>query len=326
MNAANTFNVVDGEPFTFRTMLREQKRELALEISKLSSKEREAAVCIIKKERLYEKSMQQMSLAEIEHDLDSLAASTQSEIVVYMQGRHPDCGIFRRAPLPVPQGVLHNFGGEPVNGPTWYELYSPAQDFVGRKNELAAAQDPRIHPSFASLSPFMRCHKLFAFLHTSILRLQAFLPFKPPFESLLEGTNASSIASSTYASHQSHTSHSPSLRDFWLSPSRTQTQWHPPNPYGYNKEEHEWLAGIWRVFGDVSERGSMRYNAMVNLMGMWKVYTLPRERKRKKECERDKKKESERVRARARTRTLTHFLCLAISFLLLLSLHSLSLP
>ena len=221
MNAKNSFNIIphsddnEREPFIFRTMLREQKRELAMEISKLSSSEREAVVRIIKKERLYGKSMQQLSLAEIERDLDSLAASTQSEIVVYMQGNHPDMQsddqegwqLHNPRPFERPRTVKGQLG--------WYELWETAKWFVGQENELAAAQDPRIYPSFAALSPFMRCRKLFAFLHTSVLRLQAFRPFKPPFDSLLESTSVSIDC----VQRVPHSPHSPSVTTG--SPSRT---------------------------------------------------------------------------------------------------------
>ena len=92
LNKANTFNVCshgkyfdeDCKPFRFRTMLRQEKRELALEVRKLSSDECTKVVHIIKKERLFGQVLSRCSVSEIEDYLDSLSASTQSEIVLFM--------------------------------------------------------------------------------------------------------------------------------------------------------------------------------------------------------------------------------------------------
>ena len=100
LNKANTFNVCshgeyfdeDCKPFRFRTMLRQEKREIALEVRKLSSDECTKVVHIIKKERLFGQVLSRCSVSEIEDYLDSLSASTQSEIVLFMHGLHPGKG------------------------------------------------------------------------------------------------------------------------------------------------------------------------------------------------------------------------------------------
>ena len=44
-------------------------------------------------------------------------------------------------------------------------------------------EDPRIHPTFAALSPFWRCRKLVTFSRKVVLTLQANVALKPPFNS-----------------------------------------------------------------------------------------------------------------------------------------------
>jgi len=169
LNKANTFNVCshgeysdeDCKPFRFRTMLWKERHELALEIRKLSSDEWKKVVHIIKKERLFGKVLSRCSVSRIKDDLDSLSASTQSEIVLFMHGLHLD------------------------DSPSWYREYELAQGFVDGfakygHNRLTS-KDPRIHPTFEALSPFWRCRKLVTFMRKVVLALQANVAFKHPF-------------------------------------------------------------------------------------------------------------------------------------------------
>jgi hypothetical protein len=169
LNKANTFNVCshgeysdeDCKPFRFRTMLWKERHELALEIRKLSSDEWKKVVHIIKKERLFGKVLSRCSVSRIKDDLDSLSASTQSEIVLFMHGLHLD------------------------DSPSWYRQYELAQGFVDgfAKNghNRLTSKDPRIHPTFAALSPLSRCRNLVTFSRKVVLALQANVAFKPPF-------------------------------------------------------------------------------------------------------------------------------------------------
>jgi hypothetical protein len=213
LNKANTFNVCshgeyfdeDCKPFRFRTMLRQEKRELALEVRKLSSDECTKVVHIIKKERLFGQVLSRCSVSEIEDYLDSLSASTQSEIVLFMHGLHPGKGMLRDQQLKrkghsrdneectckhLDHGMFPNAKCPAMeirerldDSPSWYKEYEIAQGFVDdeRRHNSLTSKDPRIHPTFAALSPFSRCRNLVTFSRKVVLALQANVAFKPPF-------------------------------------------------------------------------------------------------------------------------------------------------
>jgi hypothetical protein len=49
------------------------------------------------------------------------------------------------------------------------------------------------------------------------------------------------------------------------------TQWGSPESFEDDEEEHEWIAGLWRLYGHPSDDGSMRYSAMVDMIGQHDV-------------------------------------------------------
>ena len=69
------------------------------------------------------------------------------------------------------------------DSPSWYKEYEIAQGFVDdeRRHNSLTSKDPRIHPTFAALSPFSRCRNLVTFSRKVVLALQANVAFKHPF-------------------------------------------------------------------------------------------------------------------------------------------------
>jgi hypothetical protein len=322
LNKANTFNVCshgeyfdeDCRPFRFRTMLRQEKRELALEIRKLSSDECTKVVHIIKKERLFGKVLSRCSVSEIEDDLDSLFASTQSEIVLFMHGLHPGKGMLRDQQLKrkghsrdneectcrhLDHGMFPNSQCPAMeirerldDSPSWYREYEIAQGFVDdeRRHNSLTSKDPRIHPTFAALSPLSRCRNLVTFSRKVVLALQANVAFKPPFHSwrtdvsfvlhpytdtpslqgasdLMRGPRRLFLHTNRLYVYPSHLHQSASSK----TRTHAHTQWDPPNPCEDDEEQHEWIAGLWRLYGHPSDDGSMRYLAMVGMIGQLSV-------------------------------------------------------